>query len=102
MAICLFTYIYEKQNKLDVLEITVPEHFGMSHTAMDVGVHRGSHIARLSSYWTFIASIHDPIVMSSLLNILKLKARGKTWQTKQIRKDKILKETRIYQVCSIT
>lgn len=58
-----------------VTKIVLPEHFGISHTAIDVEVHLGSHIALLSSWWTFIASIHDPIVTSSLLNILKLKSR---------------------------
>jgi len=43
----------------------IPEHFLLSHTAMEVGVHIESHIARLSSCFTFIASIHAPIVTSS-------------------------------------
>lgn len=54
----------------------IPEHFGMSQTAIDVGVHRGSHNALLFSWWTFIASIQDPIVTSSLLNILKLNIKS--------------------------
>lgn len=59
-----------------------PEHFGISQTAIDVGVHRGSHIALLSSCSTFMASIHDPTVTSSLLNILKLKCFEKNESTK--------------------
>lgn len=107
----LFIYMYlwkQIKNTVMFLKITLPEHFGMSHTAMEVGVQRGSHIAWLSSWWTFIASIHDPIVTSSLLNILKLKARKtspkqKSNQTKQeqISKDKLLKETRNHQVSTV-
>lgn len=63
----------EKQKQKIMKNVLLPEHFGMSQTAIDVGVHRGSHIAPLCSWWTFMASIHEPIVTSSLLNILKLK-----------------------------
>lgn len=49
-----------------------PEHLGISHTAIDDDVHSGEHSAWLFSWLTFIASIHAPIVTSSLLNIRKL------------------------------
>ena len=67
----------------------------MSQTAIDVGVHRGSHIARLSSWWTFMASIHDPIVTSSLLNILKLKGqRYVQWSTSLTKTKMNVKQTK--------
>lgn len=86
LLVILFCFLYSllKYQSLyqTFLKITLPEHFGMSQTAIDVGVHRGSHSARLSSCWTLLASIHDPIVTSSLLNILKLKARNASTKKK--------------------
>lgn len=49
-----------------------PEHLGISHTAIEVGVQSGSQSAFSFSWLTFIASIQAPIVTSSLLNIRKL------------------------------
>lgn len=50
---------------------------GMSQTAMDFGEQWGSHKARLSSWCTFIASIQDPMLTSSLLNILRLEGKDR-------------------------
>lgn len=63
---CLWPRLFE-------IIFLLPEHFGMSQTAMDFGEQWGSHKARLSSWCTSIASIQDPMVTSSLLNILRLK-----------------------------
>lgn len=49
-----------------------PEHFGISQTAIEDSVHSGEQSACVFSWLTFIASIQDPIVTSSLLNIRKL------------------------------
>lgn len=53
---------------------SIPEHLGISHTAIDDDVHSTWHSFLLFSCLTFIASIHDPIVTSSLLNIRKLQS----------------------------
>lgn len=69
---CLWPLLFE-------IIFMLPEHFGMSQTAMDFGEQWGSHKARLSSWCTSIASIQDPIVTSSLLNILRLKPKNQQW-----------------------
>lgn len=58
-----------------------PEHFGISHTAIDVDVHSGAQSSWLFSWLTFIASIQAPMVTSSLLNIRKLCFKNKRMQT---------------------
>ena len=63
---CLVVDVYWSKKKHQ------PEHLGISHTAIDDDVHSGEHSAWLFSWLTFIASIHAPIVTSSLLNIRKL------------------------------
>jgi len=63
--------ILQTEKIMDLPKCTrnLPEHFGRSQTAMDVGPHCVAQIARLSSWTTSMANIQTPIVTSSLMNM---------------------------------
>lgn len=77
-----------------------PEHLGISHTAIDVGVQSGAQSAFSFSWLTFIASIQAPIVTSSLLNIRKLQFHQNLTHYKQQKDFKRKQETKI-SICSL-